>query len=348
MFVQTGVISKIQQQLDSMGNFNNILPIGFNTTVTNKNSIIKNCQFIYPFFNTNYQFLNKLLSSRQLFKVLKKEKPDIIYLRQSIWTPFYFKMFRKYNCVVEINSLDKNELKYYKIYKRLWYLLGRNWILKKAKGLVTVSSEIEKSVREHNDNIIVNSNGINYNEYIKNYSNERINNDRPQLIFMGSLSQKWQGVEKVFYMAKKLGEFDFHCVGFEKGQLNLPKLNNLFIYERLTKFELDELMCKMDIGIGTLSLYEKKMNEASPLKVRQYLEHRMYLIVGYLDTDLSKNDDGFHLQLPNEINNIEEYIENIRNFIWCNYNKRIDTNLYKYSVEFKDKIKIEFFKSLLN
>jgi hypothetical protein len=41
-----------------------------------------------------------------------------------------------------------------------------------------------------------------------------------------------------------------------------------------------------DIGIGTLSLYKKKMEEAAPLKVRSYLAKGIPVVIGYKDTDL--------------------------------------------------------------
>jgi hypothetical protein len=58
-------------------------------------------------------------------------------------------------------------------------------------------------------------------------------------------------------------------------------------------------MQRATIAIGTLGLYRKKMDEACPLKVREYLAFGLPVLAGYEDTDVPAGADYF-LRLPND------------------------------------------------
>lgn len=348
-FNQSGVIEKISIQIKSLSKYAEVTPICFKLKSESKASLIEGSLFVSPKFDFKNIYLNKCACELSLFQLIDKINPDIVYLRQSIWNPIYFRLFKNFKCFVEINSLDLNELKYYSFLKKLWYLAGRNWILKKSTGIIAVSNEIKTSLSQYKEKIFVSSNSISFKKFQDNFNNVlKKNNKRPQVLFTGSLAQKWQGVEKVFLLAEKLKSCDFHCVGFEGNTtMHNMGLTNLFLYNRLPKDDLDKLIKSMDIGIGTLSLYEKEMNEASPLKVREYIENHLFVIIGYIDTDFSHNDLNFVLQLPNNKENIVGNLEIIENYIFTNYKKRIDVDLYKFSAEFKEKDKINFAQNIL-
>jgi hypothetical protein len=55
------------------------------------------------------------------------------------------------------------------------------------------------------------------------------------------------------------------------------------------------------------------MDEASPLKSRQYLAHGVPFISAYADTDITASD--FQLQLPNADNNITPNLDRIERFV---------------------------------
>ncbi|MFN3692462.1 MAG: hypothetical protein ACK4R7_06185, partial [Fervidobacterium sp.] len=76
------------------------------------------------------------------------------------------------------------------------------------------------------------------------------------------------------------------------------------VYGMLFLDKYTPIMQQADIGISTLAPYRKKMNEASPFKVREYSALGLPVIIGYKDTDLP---DGapFILQIPNTEDNIE-------------------------------------------
>ena len=75
-----------------------------------------------------------------------------------------------------------------------------------------------------------------------------------------------------------------------------------------------EILGQAHIGIASLALHRKKMQEASPLKLREYLAAGLPSITAYRDTDFP---DGapFLLELPNTADNIPENLQAIDSFV---------------------------------
>ena len=292
------------------------------------------------FMNSSLKtYINKILSIKKVEKDLNIFSPDIVYIRQPIWYPGIDKFLLKFNSIMELNTNDLNEIKLLPKIKQYIYLYGREKIINSVKGFVSVSYEIEKLYKKYNKPIITIANGYDISQIPKFEKNM---NKRKQIIFVGSPNQEWHGVEKIIYLAKMLKEFDFHIVG---PILNLPeKIDNIKLHGYLSKKELFELYKKMDVGIGTLSLYKNNMQEASPLKVREYIAFRLPVILGYKDTDLEGK--GYVLNIGNYENNVIDNIDKIRKFI------NISDKLYEkispeiISYENKEKKRLEFFKSV--
>ena len=70
-------------------------------------------------------------------------------------------------------------------------------------------------------------------------------------------------------------------------------------------------MSAADVAIGTLSLHTKQMEEACPLKVREYLAWGLPVIIGYKDTEFPAPDTAFLLQLPNNPTNVHDHLDQI-------------------------------------
>ena len=116
--------------------------------------------------------------------------------------------------------------------------------------------------------------------------------------------------------------------------------------------QVKKIVSKCDIGICSLSLHFNKMNEASPLKSRQYLAQGLPIIYAYNDTDFS-GDEEFTLQIPNTLSNIEDKIDEIKKFIVkCHGNSELRLKAREFAlnhldVSIKEKKRIEFFKKVL-
>jgi len=303
--------------------------------------------FIYQ-YSSDFSFLksslktyiNKIVSIKKVQKDLKIFKPDIVYIRQPIWYPGIDKFLANFTSIMELNTDDLNEIKLLPKIKQYIYLYGREKIINSVKGFVSVSYEIERLYKKYNKPIVTIANGYDISQ-IPEF--EKVINKRKQVIFVGSPNQAWHGVEKIVYLAQNLKEFDFHIVG---PTLNLSKkLDNLILHGYLAKKDLFELYKKMDVGIGTLSLYKNGMQEASPLKVREYIAFKLPVILGYKDTDLDGKE--YILNIGNYENNVKDNIEKIREFIQesdslCN---KIDPNIISY--ENKERKRLEFFENVV-
>lgn len=289
------------------------------------------------------QYANKILSVRSMKQYIQQFSPDVIYYRQSIWYPGLIGCLHQAPYIVELNTYDFGEKKLLPLILRLYYAFGKRFIIKYASGLVSVSEEISKLYCDYGKSLITIANGADFSLKIPSNQQKSDNKKRPQLIFVGSPRQVWQGADKLVSMAEKLLEFDFHLVGVE-----LEKHpENLKSYGYLEKDDLFRLYNKMDIGIGTLSLHKKNMQEASPLKTREYSIFGLPMIVGYNDTDLDGED--FVLNIGNQDNNVIDSIEIIRLFVLKWAGKRINTDRLKKKVGMKDKEykRLQFMENIL-
>ncbi len=73
--------------------------------------------------------------------------------------------------------------------------------------------------------------------------------------------------------------------------------------------ELDTLLARANLAIASLGLFRKQMNQACPLKVREYMARGIPFVYGYNDPDVPE-DSEFALKVPAEDQpvNMEEVI----------------------------------------
>lgn len=289
-------------------------------------------------------FVHLLLSSWRLKKILQDINYDIVYMRYRLYAPFLKRALGHHAQIVEINTDDINE---YKFSSKLLYFYNKTFrhrFLQYVDGFVCVSHELQKKFDYLGKPSIVIGNGVSTDMYGFESST---NSTRPSLVFIGSPNQKWHGVDKIIFLAGKLIEFDFHIIGMDG-----KNRANLFFHGYLSTEKAKNFVKTQDVGIGTLSLYEKKMSEASPLKTRQYFSHGLPVIYAYDDTDIS-SVEPFILKLPNTKTNIEENIEEIRDFILSVYHDNKLRQLARVfaeetlDVSAKEGQKIEFFDMIL-
>ncbi|MCA9836454.1 MAG: glycosyltransferase family 4 protein [Trueperaceae bacterium] len=285
-------------------------------------------------------YVNKLLSVAGLEKAVKTFLPDFIYYRQGIWYPGLLKVLRLAPFAVEINSLEANELKLMSLLKRTVHLKTRNMVLGKAAALVAVSHEIAESLAEFDKPTVVVSNGFDTSSIT---IPTKTKNDRCQLIFAGSPDMTWHGVDKLLFLAEHCPDYDFHIVG---PSIKVT-LQNVTVYGLLTKTELYKLYPQMDIGIGTLALHRAGLEEASPLKVREYLAFSLPVVVGYEDTDLK--DCEYALNLGNFEDNVKDNVLTIRRFVTRWHNKAIPYRDVQERIDlsYKETRKIEFIQTVV-
>lgn len=248
-------------------------------------------------------------------------RPDLLYARYDLFLPPVWRLLRSMRTVVEVNSDDRAE--YIRFVKwrgpraLAYNEVNRRAILGAARGLVFVTGELQRSssfARYRGTPSVVVANGIDLRSAI-----DQTPSERARAIFLGSPRQAWHGVDKLAGLARALSsELDVDLVGYSLAelQMNVPDVPaNVHVHGHLRREAYEPLLATADVGFGTLALHRKGMDEAAPLKVREYLEAGLPVVIAYDDPDLAEVEPWWLLRLPNDEGNTEREVGRIRDFI---------------------------------
>ncbi|MBN1561024.1 glycosyltransferase [candidate division KSB1 bacterium] len=257
-------------------------------------------------------FGEKLASFRNMIKRIIDLNPSFVYFRYQHFLPGFLKLSRRIKIFVEINGNDLIEIRKRSWFKYVILKQTRKLIFNHAAGLIFVTHELSghpNFVQLKAPRLVL-ANGISLKSYPM-VTHEFVHKE-PILLFIGSEGQNWHGVDKILQMAEIFKDWLFYIIGTEKSHEKI--LPNVSFTGFLKKDDYSHIMCKADIGIGSLALHRKEMNEACTLKVREYLAYGLPIIIGYRDTDFM---DGapFILELENSENNVVNSISLIEQFV---------------------------------
>jgi hypothetical protein len=284
--------------------------------------------------------LHKAFALRDALEIVSSIDPTVIYFRQSSWTPGLISVL---SCaritVAEINSNEAAELAGGGWITSVYGKLTRKRIIEHVSGFVCVSDELAELSKAYGRPAIAIGNGFDLSSV-----SPRIppRNPRPRLVFVGTPGQSWHGVDKVLELATELPEMDFDVVG----DVFLHSLSNVTMHGSLSWAELDMLYQKVDVGIGTLALHRKSMNQATPLKTREYLAYGIPVLGAYRDPDLL--DCPFYLQLPNTPECATCSIALVRNFVSLWKGQTIDREMVRERIgaDVKERARLKFLAQL--
>ncbi|MFT7155115.1 MAG: hypothetical protein ACI8Q1_000115 [Parvicella sp.] len=296
--------------------------------------------------NFVFNYFRKTLMAGRIKRRISHENIDILYFRQSIWFPGLGTILSACISIMEINTDDTSEMKYSSRFKRWVYFLFKNRTISYLDGLVAVTEELAKKYRAYDKPVVVVSNGYDYS-LLESKDNSKISLGK-NIIFVCS-NLPWHGLDKVLMLARHFTKYDFHLVGpnLQLAESNF-KHGNLIYHGFLSKTELNDIYERMDIGIGSLSLYLYELTEACPLKTREYLAHGLPVVLGYKDSDISDSDE-FALNLGSFPNNVLDNLDRIEEFIDSWKGRSIPTVEVKERIDYqmKEDQRLLFFTSLL-
>ncbi len=246
----------------------------------------------------------------KLAQRLNEDPPDIIYTRALPYSPRLFPYLRRFApYVIELNTLDREEWACAGFLRNLYNKLTRKRVYKNALGFVAVTQEIESNYSgEFNKPSVTIANGIS-TQFYRTYTRSAI---EPAVAFVATGDYPWHGTDKLLTIASSLPDVPFHVIG--NIRLNSPP-NNLTLHGPKSQKDAAQLTSRCTLGISTLALHRKGMDEACPLKTRQYLSQGLSVIVAYDDTDLRDQELPFVLRIPNTESNVNEHMEEICTFI---------------------------------
>lgn len=343
---ETGVAKKIQDQIIQWKKFGyEVMVFSFSEKI----AVPRHEERSIVHYRSESVFRKRCAVAPLLTKDLENFCPDIVYYRHDLFSANYKYIAEKYPTVVEVQTDELSEtfslarqhcsVKYYLAY--LISLCTRDMVFKKSRGIVAVTNELSCSRRftKYGKPIVAIPNGILLTDHrsIKKGSEGRI-----QLFFMGSAGYSWHGTDFIEKLARFLPDLDFHIVGLEgSGQANV------FYHGYMKAAQYHEIMQKCHVCIGTLALFRKKMKEASPLKVREYLAKGFPVILGYEDTSFMDGNRDFLLHVDFVRESVATIAQKIHEF--CKQNKtRIVSHaeICQIDSELLESRRIAFLKSI--
>ena len=267
---------------------------------------------------------------------------DVAYVRRELWHPAYRTLMRRIPTVAEINTLDSAEYRLTMALPRRIYSAVTSLFWQQCPaGFVSVTQELAKALPARKPRAVI-SNGI-----AERFNTPAPASAKPHLFFSGTGSYSWHGIDKFVALARAFPQWDFSIVGEDAASLGLDVPANVKCHGKLSSSAADSLLASANIGVGTLALHRKNMEEACPLKLRSYLAYGLPSIIAYRDTDFSGNYD-FICQVSNTENNVVSEQEKIANFVKANFQRRVTWDAVKFASETeKARQRYEFFKQVV-
>jgi hypothetical protein len=293
--------------------------------------------------------ISRIRATQALVKAIKAYRPDVIYLRYGIYVYPAHRLMRIAPVIEEINTNDLTQHEdlggLYSLYNRL----TRGLFLRRVRGLVTVSRELELSpafASYHKPTRTI-ANGIDLDAFPQLPAPA---NETPRLVFIGSPGYAWHGIDKLVEFARQYRDLQLDIVGYDKLPELGPLPENLKLHGYLRSEEYKQVLAGADVAVSSLALHRIQLEEASPLKSRECLALGLPLVIAYVDTDLSDGDHDFLLKIPNKEDNIQTHGEAIQAFAHRMRGCRADRAILERCISSaaKETQRLEFFDILKN
>ena len=345
----TGVGKKIQSQIAAWQSLRHEARLFMHTSRYEPASdLIEADIFPYEVRGKFQTEINRIRATQALVKAVEPYHPDIIYLRYGIYVYPAHCLMKIAPVVEEINTNDLTQHEdlggIYSLYNRL----TRGIFLRRVRGLVTVSRELEVSsafASYHKQTCTI-ANGIDLTTFTPFPAPS---NKVPRLVFIGSPGYPWHGIDKLVHFARAYPDLQLDIVGYDQLPELEPLPENLKLHGYLSSEEYKKVLAGADIAISSLALHRIQLEEASPLKSRECLALGLPLVLAYMDTDLGEAEYDFLLKIPNKEDNIQTHGEAIYEFAHRMRGCRADRVILEKCISstYKEQRRLEFFSEIL-
>ena len=260
----------------------------------------------------------------KLCKEVEEFAPDVAYLRWEFHKAALERLMHEVPTVIELNAIYSRELKsnmlksISKFLRYFYFRMTCKRFEKVASGFVAVSYEIlEECAERHADTpsvVIPNSTDIDEGKNGVAFSPK--NRGLPRIVYMIGGDQPWHGLDEFLRFAEStIDELEFDLVTrYDLDLTDIP--SNVETHAFLDRREFRKVFERASCGLGTVALHAKNMDEASPLKVRDYLDAGLPIILPYDDTAFVRVEcPDWILQIPNVPGNLNGSKGEILDFV---------------------------------
>lgn len=281
----------------------------------NNNEDYEICYFRYPGANKELVDFLKKHPNKIIFEHNTKEVPELAN-KGKIWVKKYpFRLSPSYFKLI-MNS-------YYKPLN-IESRFGKK-ALELAKKGVAVTDEIARyeESRSPKYKCSVISNGIAVDK-VPFKQREFKKGDTLNILLLVAHDVDWHGVDIILesFAKYKNDNIKIFFVGkFEEQQKRLAEKNkNVLLKGYLSAKEFDDCLRNSHVGLGSFALFRKELEEASTLKVREYLASGLPVFFGHKDTDIEASESLNFFCLDIDVRKQEINWDNV--YSWA-------VNLYK-------------------
>ena len=256
--------------------------------------------------------LSRLRAMARLVRSVRGFRPAIVYLRWELFYPPMLFFPAGAPLVAEINTDDATEAALGSPVRARYNALTRGLLLRRAAAFVLVAAELGRvpSYRRFKARQVVITNGIDLAAYP---SLPAPSEGPPRLVFIGTPEAPWNGVDKLVTLATMRPGWCFEIAGVEP--VPGPALPNLAWHPLLERAEVLRLLGRADVGVGTLALHRKSLDDGSPLKVREYLAVGLPVLYAYADADADGLGAPYVLRIANTETNVVDELAAIDSFV---------------------------------
>ena len=254
---------------------------------------------------------------------------DVVWLRYPFASPSLFQLTQKWGAQMVLehntneitealflqrNAWKSNSISFKKILSRSWWIYTWNtWVanrtdetrwakacLQNVKGGISVTFELEKKLHsiysQYSTFVLPNCVPLSSLVDVKNPVVDEVN--LKMIMLIGSYDY-WQGIERIIKSIEsykgdsKVIQLDIYGTLPDSLVKKLQKVSSqsfqICLLPAIQSSDLGDTLNRYHLGIGTLSLHRKKMQEACPLKVRDYWRVGLPSLLGYTDTGILQN-----------------------------------------------------------
>jgi glycosyltransferase involved in cell wall biosynthesis len=289
--------------------------------------------------------LRRFFFEREACQRVKEWKPDVIYIRSAYYTPAVIPLLDTVASCIEINTNEDVERQQLGKLQYLYFKLSSAYVLNRVKGIVSVTREIARLPRYVNARkpIKVIANGIPLTGCAPVRSSSA---KEPVLVMMATGNYAWHGLDKLVALARRFPRWKIHLLGDAEIPAEVRSCENILAHGLMKRSEYEPLLAEAHVGLGSLALHRKKMEEACPLKVREYLRYGLPVVGGYTDTDIPDGSDYF-LNVGNHEHNVKESLDRIEAFVMQWMHRRVEPAAIAHlDYNFKEQERLAFLSEI--